>query len=341
MRCRTSLGAAVSISGSDTAAEPRTEAVNGVFDVITIGRSGVDFYPTEHGSLVNVKHFDKFLGGSPTNVAVAAARLGQRCALISRTGPDPFGAYIHEALRGFGVDDRFVSTCEGFQTPVTFCETFPPDHFPIYFYREPKAPDLEIYTGELDFAAITDARLFWATLGGLSREPSRSATLAALASRQHKHATVLDLDFRASFWNSRETARECALDALALATIAVGNLNEVEVAVGEAGPDGAADRLLELGCELAVIKLGPEGVLAKTRTDRIEVPPIPVDVVNGLGAGDGFGGALCHGVLSDWTLEETIRYAGAAGAIVASRLSCSEAMPTDEEIRKLLEGERP
>ena len=312
-----------------------------VFDVITIGRCGVDFYPTEHGSLVAVKHFDKFLGGSPTNVAVAASRLGQRSALISRTGPDPFGAYIHEALKSFGVDDRYVTDVIGFQTPVTFCETFPPDNFPIYFYRAPKAPDQEIYPEDLDFATIRAARLFWASLGGLAKEPSRSATLAALRAREHKHPTVLDLDFRSSFWTSRDEAHECAIEALAFATIAVGNLSEVEVAVGSAGPDVAADRLLEFGCELAVVKLGPNGVLAKTRTERIEVAPIAVEVVNGLGAGDGFGGALCHGVLSDWKLEETIRYASAAGAIVASRLSCSEAMPTDDEVRKLLEGERP
>jgi 5-dehydro-2-deoxygluconokinase len=315
--------------------------VTEAFDVITMGRCGVDFYPTEHGSLVQVKHFDKFLGGSPTNVAVAAARLGERSALISRTGPDPFGAYVHEALRSFGVDDRYVTEVEGFQTPVTFCETFPPDHFPIYFYREPKAPDLEIYPEDLDFNAITRARLLWVSLGGLSKEPSRAATIAALQAREHIHPTVLDLDYRPSFWSSRDEAHRCAIEALAFATIAVGNLSEVEVAVGSAGPDEAADRLLEFGCRIAVIKLGPDGVLAKTGTERIEVAPVEVEVVNGLGAGDGFGGALCHGVLSDWTLEETLRFASAAGAIVASRLSCSEAMPTNEEVRKLLEGERP
>jgi 5-dehydro-2-deoxygluconokinase len=227
--------------------------VSPAFDVITIGRCGVDFYPTEHGSLVDVKHFDKFLGGSPANVAVAAARLGLRSALISRTGPDPFGVYVHEALRSFGVDDRFVTACDGFQTPVTFCETFPPDHFPIYFYREPKAPDLEIYPEELDFAAIEGARLFWASLGGLSKEPSRSATMAALRARGRAHPTVLDLDYRPSFWTSREEAHLCALDALALVTIVVGNLGEVEVAVGPGGPDVAADRLLEFGCEFAVV----------------------------------------------------------------------------------------
>jgi 5-dehydro-2-deoxygluconokinase len=324
-----------------SSASPEGDVVSEVFDVITMGRCGVDFYPTEHGSLVQVKHFDKFLGGSPTNVAVAASRLGERSALISRTGPDPFGAYVNDALRGFGVDDRYVTECAGFQTPVTFCETFPPDHFPIYFYREPKAPDLEIYPEELDFDAIKSARLFWATLGGLSKEPSRSATIAALHARDHTHPTVLDLDFRPSFWSSRDEAHEYATEALELATIVVGNLGEVEVAVGSAGPDDAADRLLEFGCEIAVVKLGPDGVLAKTKGERIEVAPIEIEVVNGLGAGDAFGGALCHGVLSDWSLEETIRFASAAGAIVASRLSCSEAMPTNEEVRKLLEGERP
>lgn len=307
------------------------------FDVITIGRVGVDFYPTESGSLVGVKHFDKFIGGSPTNVAVAAARLGERSAVITRTGPDPFGEYVHAALRGFGVDDRFVTSCPGFQTPVTFCEIFPPDDFPIYFYRAPKAPDLEIYPSELDFDAIRDARLFWATVSGLSAEPSRTATVAALESRSRHHHTVLDLDFRPSFWASQDDARDATRSALAYATVAVGNLSEVEVSVGVRDPDLAADRLLELGPELAVVKLGPDGVLAKSASDRVEIAPFPVEVVNGLGAGDGFGGAFCHGVLSGWTLEDTIRFASAAGAIVASRLSCSEAMPTVTEVQALLE----
>lgn len=310
------------------------------FDVITMGRIGVDFYPTEHGSLVDVKHFDKFLGGSPTNVAVAAARLGERSAVISRTGPDPFGAYIHAALRNFGVDDRFVADCADSQTPVTFCETFPPDHFPIYFYRAPKAPDLEIHPSELDLDAIREARLFWATVSGLSMEPSRSATMTALASRERSHPTVLDLDFRPSFWSSRDQARNAARDALALSTIAIGNLSEVDVAVESDDPDVGADRLLELGQEVVVVKLGPDGVLAKTSCERIEVPSIVIEVVNGLGAGDAFGGAFCHGVLSGWSLDDTVRFASAAGAIVASRLSCSEAMPTENEVRKLLEREQ-
>jgi 5-dehydro-2-deoxygluconokinase len=309
-----------------------------IFDVLTMGRIGVDFYPTQAGRLSDVALFEKFLGGSPTNVAVAAARLGRKSAIISRTGPDPFGEFIHDALRKYEVDDRYVTACPGFQTPVTFCEIFPPDHFPIYFYRQPKAPDLEIFAAELDLEAIKSAKLFWATVSGLSVEPSRSATLAALRARQHQHPTVLDLDYRPTFWDSLTSARDMTQTALPNATIAIGNLDEVEMAVDSRDPDVAADRLLELGIHTAVVKLGPRGVLAKTRDERVEVPPHPIEVVNGLGAGDAFGGAFCHGVLAGWPLEETIRFANVAGAIVASRLACSDAMPTSHEIEDLVEG---
>ena len=306
------------------------------FDVLTIGRVGVDFYPTSHGSIIDVRHFEKFLGGSPTNVAVAAARLGERAAVITRTGADALGDYVHVALAHFGVDDRYVTAVDGLLTPVTFCETHPPDHFPIYFYRAPKAPDLEIRPEEIDLEAVVGAHLFWATVSGLSAEPSRCATMSALEVRARRHPTVLDLDYRPSFWSSRGDAATATREALAWATVAVGNVDEVETAVGVRDPDAAADALLDLGVELAIVKLGPDGVLGKSRRERVEVPPVPVQVVNGLGAGDAFGGSLCHGLLAGWPLADTLRFASAAGAIVASQLACSEAMPTAAEVQDVL-----
>jgi len=314
------------------------DVVSDVFDVITMGRVGVDFYPTTPGPLADVQFFEKFLGGSPTNVAVAAARLGHSAALITRTGADPFGDFVRQALRGYGVSEKFVWALEGFQTPVTFCEVFPPDYFPIYFYRAPKAPDLEIFPSDLDLETIRSARLFWATVSGLSVEPSRAATMTALAARARRHPTVLDLDFRPTFWSSADTARSATREALTHASVAVGNIAEVEMAVDSTDPDVAADRLLELGLELAVIKRGPDGVLAKSHGERVEVAPVEVEVVNGLGAGDAFGGALCHGVLAGWGLEKTVSFANAAGAIVASRLACSAAMPSVNEIDAAMEG---
>ncbi|MBO0848474.1 MAG: 5-dehydro-2-deoxygluconokinase [Pseudonocardia sp.] len=310
----------------------------GAPEVLTMGRLGVDIYPLQTGvSLRQVSSFGKYLGGTAANVAVAAARYGRRSALISRTGADPFGDYLHDALRGYGVDDRQVTTVERYPTPVTFCEIFPPDDFPIYFYRLPKAPDLEIYPDELDLDAVQRADVFWVTGTGLSAEPSREATLHALRARRRAGITVLDMDYRPVFWSSREAARAEYVKALGHVTVAVGNLDECETAVGVREPRAAARALHELGVELAVVKRGPHGVLASQGGHEVEVPPVPVEVVNGLGAGDAFGGALCHGLLAGWDLERTMRFANTAGALVASRLACSDAMPTADEVEAVLE----
>jgi 5-dehydro-2-deoxygluconokinase len=307
------------------------------YEVLTIGRVGVDVYPLQVGvGLAEVETFGKYLGGSATNVAVAAARHGRRAAVITRTGADPFGDFVHNAVRGFGVADEFIRAVPGLPTPVTFCEIFPPDHFPLWFYRWPKAPDLEIHPGELDLAAIRAAGIYWSTVTGLSAEPSRGAHFAAWRERPRDALTVLDLDWRPVFWPAAEAAAPLVRQALGQVSVAVGNLEECEVAVGTRDPRAAADALLDLGVRLAVVKRGPAGVLARTRTELVEVPPLEVTVLNGLGAGDGFGGALCHGLLAGWPLRRTIEFANAAGAIVATRLECSTAMPTTAEVDELL-----
>ncbi|MEV8349104.1 5-dehydro-2-deoxygluconokinase [Streptomyces niveus] len=346
------------------------------YDVITMGRIGVDLYPLRTGvPLAQVDTFGKFLGGSATNVAVAAARLGRRAAVITRTGRDAFGDYLHHALREFEVDDRWVTPVDRWPTPVTFCEIFPPDDFPLYFYRQPTAPDLQIQPHELDLDAIRAARIFWMTGTGLCEEPSRAATLTALRTRGEARAhsseerssgrrpgtavTVFDLDWRPMFWKApaddaedpgspatsddpralMAAARPLYARALRHATVAVGNQDECEVAVGQREPYAAARALLAAGPELAVVKQGPKGVLAMHRDGTVaEVPPVPVEVVNGLGAGDAFGGALCHGLLAGWDLERVMRYANAAGAIVAARLACSSAMPYAREVVQVLGG---
>ncbi len=309
------------------------------FEVLTMGRVGVDIYPDQVGvPLEDVTSFGKYLGGSPTNVAVAAARHGRRSAVITRTGDDPFGRFVHQALQGFGVDDRYVTPVDGLPTPVTFCEIFPPDDFPLYFYRLPTAPDLQIRADELDLDAIAAADIFWVTGTGLSEEPSRSATMAALKARGDHGTTVLDLDYRPMFWPSREEAHQHIRAAVDLVDVAVGNLEECDVAIGERDPQRAAAALREAGVDFAIVKQGPDGVLGVRGEESVVVPPVPVDVVNGLGAGDAFGGALCHGLLSGWDVERILRFANAAGAVVAGRLACADAMPTSDELEKVLEG---
>ena len=306
-------------------------------DVLALGRLGVDIYPLQDGvGLEEVTSFGKYLGGSAANVAVAAAKYGRATALMSRVGDDPFGRYLLRELERLGVDNREVRVDPQYPTPVTFCEIFPPDDFPLYFYRKPKAPDLQIATDDLDLDAVRDARILWFTLTGLSEEPSRATHLAALEARARAEHTIFDLDYRPMFWDTPAEATEQVAAAIEHATIAVGNREECEVAVGETEPDRAADALLERGLQLAIVKQGPKGVLAKTREERVEVPPHFVDVVNGLGSGDAFGGALCHGLLEGWGLERIFRFANVAGAIVATRRECSTAMPDAAEVDALL-----
>lgn len=313
--------------------------MSGTPDILAIGRLGVDLYPLEDGvGLEKVSTFGKYLGGTAANVAVASARYGHDVELVSRVGDDPFGRYLLAELARLGVGNRMVTTDLQLKTPLTFCEIFPPDDFPLYFYRDPKAPDMNVDVAQLDLDAVRDAAILWVTTTGFSAEPSRAAHAAALAARVRSRHTILDLDYRPMFWDQESDATAQLEPILEQVTIAVGNREECLVAVGESDPERAADALLERGVELAVVKQGPRGVLAKTREEAIEVPVHQVEVVNGLGAGDAFGGALCHGILAGWSLERTITFANVAGAIVASRRECSTAMPDADEVNALLQG---
>jgi 5-dehydro-2-deoxygluconokinase len=300
-----------------------------------MGRVSVDLYPEQiNVSLGEVRTFRKDLGGSPTNVAVAASRLGRRSAVITKVGDDGFGLYVRQALRGFGVYEGWVGTDPVLRTPLAFCEVHPPDHFPLLFYRQPKAPDMNVTQEDFDLEPVAAAPLLWTTGTGLSDEPSRTATLAAMRARRGGIA-IHDLDYRPMLWADPSDAPRFAREAIALSTVVVGNQEEVEMATGTPDPEGAAEALLGMGVDLAIVKQGMRGVFARRSDERVMVPPVPVQTLCGLGAGDAFGGALCHGLLGGWNLERLIRFANAAGAIVASRLTCASEMPDEREVEAL------
>lgn len=303
------------------------------FDVVAIGRLGVDLYPLQtDADLEDVESFGKFLGGTAGNVAVAAALHGRSVALVSHTGDDAFGRYLIHELERLDVDPRYVTPVPDLPTPITFCEIHPPDDFPITFYRYPKAPDMQVRADELDLQAIQEADVLWITASGLSEEPSRSAHRAAVRAKEGSGTIVLDLDYRADFWDGEDEARARIGEILSAVDVVVGNQTECRVAVGESEPEAAAETLMGRGPRMAVVKRGPDGVYARCGGETVVEPAIEVDIVNGLGAGDAFGGALCHGLLAGWDLNQTIRFANVAGAIVASRLECSTAMPTTQEV---------
>jgi 5-dehydro-2-deoxygluconokinase len=308
-------------------------------EVLTVGRISIDLYCGQLGADWHAAtSFSKAVGGSPTNVAIAAARLGRRAAVLTKVGADPFGEVAIQELRDFGVDVRFVSSLPGTLTPLAFAVLDPPEDPQLLFRREPPAPDLELNADDVDLDIAGAVPVLWIAGGALSRDPSRATVEQMLAARDRRDHTILDLDYRPTFWSSREEAAKHIGAAVDHCTIAVGNREECDVAVGSSDPAEAARRLLARGVRLAVVKLGGEGVLLATEAGEQVIPPAPIDVLCGLGAGDAFGGALCHGLLSGWSDERAIAFANAAGGIVASRLLCSQAMPHEHEVVALLAG---
>jgi 5-dehydro-2-deoxygluconokinase len=308
-------------------------------DLLTVGRVSVDLYADEPGAaFTDPQHFAKSIGGTATNVAVAAARLGRRAAVFTKVGADPFGDYVVAKLDAFGVDTSFVGRHPRLRTPLAFAALTPPDDPVLLFYREPAAPDMQLEAGDVNTEAVTAVPVLWVAGSAMAEEPARATIVDLLARRERRRHTVLDLDYRRVLWSSERDASAVIGAAVERATIAIGNRTECRVAVGTDDSDAAAGELLARGVEVAVVKLGGAGVLVATAEERAVVPPRPVDVVCGLGAGDAFGGAFVHGLLSGWSPTRCVEYANAAGAIVAGRLLCADAMPTAAEIDAVLSG---
>ena len=340
------------------------------FDVIAFGRVSMDLYPQQHGPFADATTFARSLGGSAANVAVAASRLGRSAALVSGVGADRPGAYVRGALRGFGVDDRWVTTHATLHTPLVLAELDPADDPGLEFYRAPSAPDLHL---NLDLPGLRDSivagGVLWITGTGLSVNESFGPTVDAMKLRRaarardhiradvhadtnannhadgahahahaHAHLTVFDLDWRPSLWPMGSNPRAKYQRAIEQADVVVGNRAEVAAALNLGDVDArdyhaAAELLLESGVDVAIIKLGAEGVYVGTAAGSFElIGATPVDVVCGLGAGDAFGGALCDGLLAGDHITDVVARASAAGAYVAARLACADAMPSRAEL---------
>jgi len=306
-------------------------------EVISVGRISVDLYAVEENvGFDGPQTFTKSVGGSPTNVAVAAARLGRRAAIVTKVGDDAFGTFVRNRLSDWGVTVDHVGTDQLGQTPLAFTALNPVETPQLSFYRGDAAPDTTLQASDLPSESVRDCGVFWMSHGALAAGSTAAASMTWLEQRGRIGHTILDLDYRPALWPDLQTSRRMSRRAIELATVVVGNLEECEMALGTQDPQAAASALLNAGVELAVIKLGGEGVYLAVPGRSWTVAPIPVKVVSGLGAGDAFGGALSHGLLSGWEPEVLGTFANAAGALVASRLACAEAMPTLEEIESLI-----
>jgi 5-dehydro-2-deoxygluconokinase len=307
-----------------------------------LGRVGADLYPLQINTpLEDVRTFERFVGGFAGDVATGLARLGVRVAILSAVGDDGHGRFIRRFLQDEGVDVAWLLTHPTLRTALAFCEVWPPDRFPITFYRTPTCPDWELRPEDLPLDALAGAPLVYATGTGLAREPSRTATLEALGRRAAARsndallpATIFDLDWREALWESPDDYRAQVRRAAALASVLVGGATEFSAAGLE--PSAA----LTIGPRLVVVKRGRDGATVIDRAGARSVPGLPVPVVNGLGAGDAFAAAFGAALLAGADVVAAATRANAAGAIVASRLSCSTAMPRQWEIETLLAGGR-
>jgi 5-dehydro-2-deoxygluconokinase len=298
-------------------------------DLITVGRISVDLFAEQiNTSFSQPQTFHKSIGGSPTNVAVAAAKLGHSSAIVTKVGVDPLGEYVVNKLKSFGVNTDFVKVAESGLTPVVLASQDPPEDPKIIFHRQPSAPDTQLQVEDLDSNSLLSAKIFWVSACALSQAPTSESIFKWLELRGRASQTIIDLDYRPSFWKDETSARSAAQRAIANCTIAIGNITECDVALGIKDPHKAAQDLLDRGVALAIVKMGGDGVMLANKDEIQVIKPMPIKLVCGLGAGDAFGGALVHGLLSGWGLDEIGKFANAAGAYLASELMCADAMPT-------------
>jgi 5-dehydro-2-deoxygluconokinase len=302
-------------------------------DVLCMGRAGVDLYAEQIGTpLERVSSFAKYVGGCPANIAVGAARLGLGAGMLSRVADDALGRFVRDFLVAEGVDVTAVRFDPHHLTGLAILGIQPPDTFPMVFYREDCA-DLQITREDVDLSGLLSARALVVTGTGLSREPSRDATHHAIGiARTAGVRVVLDLDVRTMLWKlGADEMREEVSRVVPLADVVVGTEEEVAAA------SGSVDALRAAAPGLVVVKNGAHGATAYSRAGApLRSPGFQVTVLNTVGAGDGFMAGFLSGWLTDRPIEETLRRANAAGAIVASRHACAPAMPSLAELQALI-----
>ena len=327
-------------------------------DLLSMGRSSIDLYSQDVGAAFEeITGFDAFVGGCPTNVSVGAQRLGLRAALLTAVGDDPVGRFLLHFLQKEGVETQFVPTKPGFRTSAVLLGIEPPDRFPLVYYREGCA-DIQLTIDDVIAAPVGRAKALFISGTGLSREPSRSATLcAAQQANAYERTVYLDLDFRPDQWHDPRAFGAVIRSALPWVSVVLGTEDEVkaaaladasQVAVRDsqvsdtriAGDlDAAIAMLFEAGAKTLVLKRGAQGATVYEHDGNTsDVAPFPVEVVNILGAGDAFAAGLIAGRTWGWSWQKSARLGNATGAIVVTQSGCANFMPLWEEVQKFADA---
>jgi 5-dehydro-2-deoxygluconokinase len=304
------------------------------YDVLAIGRSSIDLYAHEIGRpIADVRSFDAYVGGCPTNVSVGTRRLGLRSALLTAVGDDQVGDFVTAFLDRENVETRFIPRKPGHRTSAVILTIQPPDRFPLTFYRD-NCADRALTVDDVARAPIADSRVVFVTGTGLSHQPARDATVhAAAAARAAGVPVVVDIDYRADQWDAVATFSAHIQGLLRSSTLAVGTEEEVAAASVCGDVAQGAAILLACGIEALILKRGAHGsTVFRHGVPPIDAAPFPIAVLNVLGAGDAFASGFLYGYLEGWPLERAARMGNACGAIVVTRHGCANFMPTLDEV---------
>jgi 5-dehydro-2-deoxygluconokinase len=330
------------------------------YDLVTMGRSSIDLYAREIGApFTEIESFAAYVGGSPTNIAVGARRLGLRTALLTAVGADPVGDFVLRFLEREGVETAFVPRKPSARTSAVVLGIEPPDRFPLVFYRD-NAADAQLTIDDVLAAPVDRTRALEVSGTGLSREPARSATMMAMERARAAGATVyLDLDFRADQWHDPRAFGVSVRAVLPLADVAIGTEEEVMAAMltdpsrlrivdsqvsaprieGDVDADIAALLAVPAGPGVLVVKRGGRGATVhRPGHDVVSAPGFPVEVHNVLGAGDAFAAGLIYGRSKGWDWYRSARMGNACGAIVVTRHGCANFMGYEDEVLAFVAG---
>ncbi|MEK7407824.1 MAG: 5-dehydro-2-deoxygluconokinase [Acidobacteriota bacterium] len=308
-----------------------------MIEVAVLGRIGYDLCAEEqHVPLAAVRRFSRYLGGSSANMAVGLARLGVRVGMVSALGTDGISQFLVDFLRAEQVDTTYVKQAAGLLPSLALTEVSPPDRFPQVFYRQDPA-DVHIELGEDELGYIAGARMFITNGTSLCASPSRESTYLALErARAAGGRVVLDVDYRWMSWPRPEEAGLAVRLALPCVDVLLANEAELKMVAGAATLEEATERVLARGLPVLVSKLGDRGTRVWCGHESVFLEPYRVEVVSTIGAGDGFAVGFLYALLRGKPTPECLHYGNAAAAIVVSRLSCSEAMPTLAEVEELI-----
>lgn len=306
-------------------------------DVVILGRIGYDLYSEEPNvPLPQVRRFSRYLGGSSANMAVGLARLGARVGMVSCLGNDSLSDFLRAFLAEENVDTSHIQTAPGFLPSLALTEVTPPDRFPQVFYRH-DAVDTRLDATEQDLAYVASSRMLITNGTALCASPSRESAYSAMErARAAGVQVVLDIDYRSMSWRSARDAGLAVRLALPFVDVLIGNPQELKLVADMDNLTGATEKLMKSGIPLLVSKLGEEGTRALTANEQVYLPPYKVEVCTTIGAGDGFASGFLRARLDGLPLLDCLHWGNAAAAIVVSRLCCSEAMPTREEVEAML-----